>query len=65
MKFRLPTLFALFALSISGKTAPQYSVVNIPPPPTKYKNFQIDGLTFYLMENSLSACQVVRSFFVT
>ena len=55
MKFKLPTLFALFALSISGKTAPQYSVVNIPPPPTKYKNFQIDGLTF-LPNGKLVVC---------
>ena len=55
MKFKLPILFALFALSISGKTAPQYSVVNIPPPPTKYKNFQIDGLTF-LPNGKLVVC---------
>ena len=46
MKFKLTTLFALFVLSTYGETAPQYSVVNIPPPPTKYKNFQVDGLTF-------------------
>ena len=29
-----------------GVTAPQYTVINVPPPPTKYKNIQIDGLTF-------------------
>ena len=55
MKFRLPTMFALFALSMFGETAPQYSVVNIPPPPTKYKNFQIDGLTF-LPNGKLVVC---------
>ena len=65
MKFKLPTLFALFALSISGKTAPNTLLLIFLHLLQSIKIFKLMDLPFYLMENSLSACQVVRSFFVT
>jgi glucose/arabinose dehydrogenase len=55
MKFFLPFQFFLFSLTMLGVTAPQYSVINVPPPPTKYKNIQIDGLTF-LPNGKLVVC---------
>ena len=51
----LPFIF-FFATSFAfGATAPQYSVINIPAPPTKFKNYQIDGLTF-LPNGKLVVC---------
>ena len=44
MKFILFHL--LLACTVFSETAPQYTVIDIPHPPTKFKNIQIDGLTF-------------------
>jgi glucose/arabinose dehydrogenase len=50
-------VFFLFFLSYSsfGETSPQYRVNNVPAPPTKFKNYQIDGLTF-LPNGKLVVC---------
>ena len=55
MKRFLP-FFAFLCISILfGSTAPQYSVINVPAPPTKFKNYQVDGLTF-LPNGKLVVC---------
>jgi hypothetical protein len=50
-------LFFLFfwIYSLFGETSPQYTVKNVPAPPTKFKNYQIDGLTF-LPNGKLVVC---------
>ena len=49
-------LFSItFTLSAFSATSPQYTVLDIPPPPTKFKNIQIDGLTF-LPNGKLVVC---------
>ena len=48
-------LYLTFTLSVFCGTAPQYSVIDIPAPPTKFKNIQIDGLTF-LPNGKLVVC---------
>ena len=49
-------LFSItFTLSAFSATSPQYTVVDVPPPPTKFKNIQIDGLTF-LPNGKLVVC---------
>jgi len=53
MKFIL--FYLLLACTVFSETAPQYSVIDIPPPPTKFKNIQIDGLTF-LPNGKLVVC---------
>ena len=53
MKFIL--FYLLLACTVFSETAPQYSVIDIPPPPTKFKNTQIDGLTF-LPNGKLVVC---------
>ena len=55
MKSFFTFIFIFWTTSMPGATAPQYSVTNIPAPPTKYKNFQIDGLTF-LPNGKLVVC---------
>ena len=55
MKSFFTFIFIFWTTSMPGTTAPQYSVTNIPAPPTKYKNFQIDGLTF-LPNGKLVVC---------
>ena len=47
--------YLTFTLSVFCGTAPQYSVIDIPAPPTKFKNIQIDGLTF-LPDGKLVVC---------
>ena len=53
MKFIL--FYLLLACTVFSETAPRYSVIDIPPPPTKFKNTQIDGLTF-LPNGKLVVC---------
>ena len=47
--------YLLLTCTVFSETAPQYSVIDIPPPPTKFKNIQIDGLTF-LPNGKLVVC---------
>ena len=51
----LPLIFFFGTSFVFAGTAPQYSVINVPAPPTKFKNFQIDGLTF-LPNGKLVVC---------
>ena len=47
--------YLTFTLSVFCGTAPQYTIIDIPAPPTKFKNIQIDGLTF-LPNGKLVVC---------
>ena len=51
----LTLTFLLSTSLLISSTASQYTITNIPEPPTKYKNFQIDGLTF-LPNGKLVVC---------
>ena len=47
--------YLTFTVSVFCGTAPQYAVIDIPAPPSKFKNIQIDGLTF-LPNGKLVVC---------
>jgi glucose/arabinose dehydrogenase len=55
MNYILPLLIGLLGSSVLALTSPQYMVTDIPPPPTMFKNTQIDGLTF-LPNGKLVVC---------
>ena len=62
MKRFLPFITFLSISILFGATAPQYSVINVPAPPTKFKGIKLMASPFYRMESWSFACQVGKSF---
>ena len=55
MRHIIPLLISFLGTTVHASTSPSYSITDIPAPPTKFKNIQVDGLTF-LPNGKLVVC---------